>query len=229
MNRQEHEHLAEWDAAYVLGALRPADRRVYEQHMEQCQLCREAVNELSSMPGLLAHIRPEPEVDLPDQPRAPADVVDAVLRTEHRRTTRRRRRLGWAAAAAAVLALVIAIPAALMLQSADDAVSVALEPVDAAPTSMSVEVSLTPTAWGTDLSIECRYPTDMGYQERQTWYALIVTDTAGASTQVSTWRAVAGQTITLDAATAVDLEDIASLTVITASGSEVLTAPIPGP
>ncbi|GAA1235822.1 zf-HC2 domain-containing protein [Prauserella halophila] len=229
MTRPDHEGFAEWDAAYVLGALTPADRRAYEEHMQQCPLCRDAVNALASMPGLLAQIRPESEADLPDQHREPVDLMDAMLRKEDRRRVRRRHRLlVWATAAAAVLVLVLAIPAALVHQPADDVVSVGLEPVDSAYSPMDVDVTLAPEAWGTRLSIECEYPAQLDYQRQQTWYALVVTDVDGTSTRASTWQAVPGDTVVLGAATAVSLDGVASLAVVTAGGEEVLTATIPG-
>ena len=49
----EHEKFAQWDAAYVLGALEPADRRLFEEHLENCERCQGAVSELSALPGLL--------------------------------------------------------------------------------------------------------------------------------------------------------------------------------
>ncbi|MBB3663601.1 hypothetical protein FB384_002505 [Prauserella sediminis] len=228
MNRPDHEGFAEWDAAYVLGALTPTDRRAYEEHMERCPLCRDAVNGLASMPGLLAQIRPGSEGDLPDQHREPVDLMDAMLRKEHRRSGRRRRRLlAWATAAAVVLVLVLAIPAALVRPAADDAVSVDLEPVGSVSSEMDVDVTLASEIWGTRLSIECDYPARLDYQRQQTWYALVVTDADGASTQVSTWQAVPGETVVLGAATAVSLDDVASLTVVTGGGEEVLSAPVP--
>ncbi|MBB3050474.1 hypothetical protein FHS23_001469 [Prauserella isguenensis] len=228
MNRLDHEGFAEWDAAYVLGALTPTDRRAYEEHMEQCPLCRDAVNDLASMAGLLAQIRPGPDTDLPDQHREPVDLMDAMLRREHRRGVRRRRRLlVWATAAAAVLVLVLAIPAALVHRPAADAVSVALEPVDSVSSSMDVDVTLAPEAWGTRLSIECEYAARLDYQRQQPWYALVVTDADGTSTRASTWQAVPGETVVLGGATAVSLDDVASLTVVTAGGEEVLTASVP--
>lgn len=48
------DRYAEWDAAYVLGALSPSDRRAYERHLAECGTCRAAVAELAGMPGLLS-------------------------------------------------------------------------------------------------------------------------------------------------------------------------------
>ncbi len=49
----------EWDAAYVLGALSPHDRRAFEQHLATCAACREAVAELAGMPGILGMLTAE--------------------------------------------------------------------------------------------------------------------------------------------------------------------------
>lgn len=51
--RCEHEHD---DGAYVLGALSPAERAAYEQHLATCSFCREAVADLSTMPDLLSRL-----------------------------------------------------------------------------------------------------------------------------------------------------------------------------
>ena len=47
----DHARFAEWDSAYVLGALSPSDRREFEEHLEICDLCARAVAELSPCPG----------------------------------------------------------------------------------------------------------------------------------------------------------------------------------
>ena len=53
-----HDDYADWDAAYVLGALPVAERREYETHLAGCAACRAAVAELAGMPGLLAQLPP---------------------------------------------------------------------------------------------------------------------------------------------------------------------------
>ena len=46
----------QWDAAYVLGALSPEQRKEFEEHLGGCQACRDAVVELAGLPGLLARV-----------------------------------------------------------------------------------------------------------------------------------------------------------------------------
>jgi hypothetical protein len=43
-------------AAYVLGALSPAERSDYERHMAECPICRTDVAELAVLPGLLGRL-----------------------------------------------------------------------------------------------------------------------------------------------------------------------------
>lgn len=51
------EHVyADWDAAYVLGALSSTERREYEQHLVDCVSCQRALSEVAAMPGLLSKV-----------------------------------------------------------------------------------------------------------------------------------------------------------------------------
>ena len=55
-----------WDAAYVLGALPPRERREYENHLAGCAECTTDVLELAGIPGLLARARTTPSSTGPD-------------------------------------------------------------------------------------------------------------------------------------------------------------------
>ncbi|GAB2473093.1 zf-HC2 domain-containing protein [Promicromonospora xylanilytica] len=119
------DQYAEWDAAYVLGALSPSDRRAYERHLAECAACRAAVAELAGMPGLLGTLTPaHAEALLTEAPGSegsgartsegggplphgvsprPADVVSlASLAGAARRSRTRRRSLAAVAASALV-------------------------------------------------------------------------------------------------------------------------------
>ncbi len=223
----DHEVYAQWDASYVLGALTAGDRRAYQAHLEMCERCRAAVAELASMPGLLARARPQ--VESWEDPEAaagpPANLVDLVTQRGQRRTRRLRNRVivGVSAVAAAV-ALAIAVPMALISPSAPEpALTVALAPVG--DSTMTATLGLSPVAWGTSIDVTCDYPAaDTWEGDDGPWaYSLIVTDDAGNTSQVSTWTAVPGKTIHLDAGTSVPLDEIASIQVVSAGGQAILT------
>ena len=101
----EHARFADWDSAYVLGALSPAERREYEEHLETCETCRRSVAELSPIPGLLARLSVERAEALLVDDQAPAaprpELLDAVRREGRRRGIRRTRILIAVGAAAA--------------------------------------------------------------------------------------------------------------------------------
>lgn len=109
---------------------------------------------------------------------------------------------------------------------------------------MSVKVELESVAWGTRLSIVCEYPPtssppnssppaghspDSFPPSSVPAYGLILTDDTGAAREVSTWSAVPGRTIDLTASTALELDDISELTVVTSAGAPLLTATLPPP
>ena len=70
------DEFAEWDAAYVLGALGPSDRRAYERHLAGCAACRSAVAELAGLPGLLGTISPAHARALTEGDAGPGEPAD---------------------------------------------------------------------------------------------------------------------------------------------------------
>jgi hypothetical protein len=225
----EHGHFADWDAAYVLGALGPADRRAFEAHLEQCELCRAAIAEMAPTIGLLSRVAPErAESMLAPSPIAVAtsaeeDGPDAASRARviELGAHRARRRRGWwigglAAAAALVVVAVVGVTAAIVPSGATQVV--ALEPVVDVPVTASVE--LTDVAWGTRLDMVCSYGDGDG---TASWpYALVVTAVDGTTSEVSSWLAFPGATARLSAGTALEPDEIAALEIRSVSSGKVL-------
>ena len=223
---REHEAFADWDAAYVLGALGSADRHAYEDHLAGCDLCRAAVAELAPVPGLLARApRPADE----DAGGPPAGLVDLVLRRDARRRVRRRL---FAAGIAAVLVvgLAVAVPLVTRGPTAQAGPLQTVTLVRRADTALAATVGLTPVAWGTRLTMDCVYPAASASgpypppTSGDAVYTLVVTDVDGRTSQVSTWSSAPGRDVRLDAATAVPLNRIASLEVRSSGGSTLLAA-----
>ncbi|WP_438855028.1 anti-sigma factor family protein [Agromyces sp. M3QZ16-3] len=239
----DHERYADWDAAYVLGALVPADRRAYEGHLEDCDRCRAAVAELAPMPGLLARLDAESAAaveatdaeallgtgDLPAS--APDDSARrgtaAARGAEHRdpagraestvprrHAPRRPRRLRvLAAIAASVLLVAVAVVGVVTATLQGDDAEV-VAMEPVGDTPLTASIAISSVPWGTRLSITCRYGTGEWTGEGETWeYGLYVTDAAGEQTQVSTWHAGEGQVVRLDAGTALERDDLVSIEV----------------
>lgn len=223
----DHARFAEWDSAYVLGALSPAERREYEEHLESCERCRRAVAELTPMPGLLARLTPDRASALLEEPavapQAPRpELLDAV-RKEGRRRRIRRMRLQFAAAAAAVVVVLTAVLVPLaILRSATDTQTVAFEAVLDVP--VSATATLTSVGWGTSIELDCRYgEVATSDAPEDGWpYALYVVDRDGNSSEVSSWNASPGKTARLAAGTSLGLDDIASLEIRALGSGDVL-------
>lgn len=75
------------DAAYVLGALAPGERRAYEAHLPGCPDCRASLADLSGIPGALRKVPADlafsmlapaagPEADLAGAPEDPGEPAE---------------------------------------------------------------------------------------------------------------------------------------------------------
>lgn len=227
----DHPRFADWDSAYVLGALSPAERREYEEHLETCETCRRSVAELSPIPGLLARLSVERAEALLVEEQAPAapppELLDAVRREGRRRGIRRTRiRIAVGAAAAAVVLAAVLAPLAFT-RPGPGARTLAFDTVADVP--VTATAVLTPADWGTRIDLDCRYEspasdaTDAADVPGDGWpYALVVVDRDGNRTELSSWRASPGVTARLEAGTALDLDDIASLEITGVESGNVL-------
>jgi hypothetical protein len=231
MTNPDHVHFAEWDAAYVLGALSPADRREFEDHLEECERCRAAVAELSALPGLLGRLDDARAFALLEHPddetvsSAPADLVARIR--ERDRTQRVRRTLlsvaGLAAAAVLASVLTLAVPALVTTAPVPQAHS-AFVPVAGTTIPVDVTLDLFPAEWGTRIKMDCVYhPAGAGADGPYgpVVYSLWVVGTDGSEHSVSTWNATPGGEVFLDAATADSLGDIEQFDLRSADGDTV--------
>ena len=224
------------DAAYVLGALSPAERLDFERHLDTCDECSRSVRSFAGMPGLLDLVDPEVLADPPVDPPLPSTLLPSLTRVVERRSRRRVVVVaGLAAAAAAVVAL--AAPAVL---DQDEA------PVSGPPTSTSspdtrdrvetqemaplgdvpvkATLGLERVIWGTRMLLTCSYDKDAIAVElpRKVEYVMFVTAVDGRSEQVGSWTSVDGTTMEVPAATSVRRDDIATVEVRTVDGRVVL-------
>ena len=228
-----HAHYSDWDAAYVLGSLSPAERREFETHLESCERCRASVAELSGLPGLLARLDADRAFELLEQsddatlaetatiPPIPADLVARIQGREAARRSRRRTRLLLGLAAAAVIATAIALPVSIA-SAPHPTVSTALSQVVKSP--LSAQVELTSVGWGTKVEMSCRYrDIDSGAPETTRWvYALWVVQKNGTATELSSWSAANNSTVNLSAGTSVPVAQIAAVQVRSVRDGKVL-------
>jgi hypothetical protein len=234
------ESLHEWDGAYVLGALSPEDRSIFEEHLEGCASCPRAVAELAGIPALLARV-PEPARTDRDEEEhkspalaAPIGARSAApeLATLARRARRTRVRRRWVAAGTALLAAAAIVTAVLLPNRSDapQAPTTSIALTQPAPGPLTATVDLTAQRWGTALSMTCHYASSngpSGYAPASSRYALYVTDVSGTATRVASWSAWPGATIHASGAIDVPESQVRAVEVRDAtSGAVLLSSPV---
>ena len=209
------DRFATWDAAYVLGALSPVERREYEEHLAGCAACQAAVAELAGMPGLLAQVPPEDAALLAA---APVEVLDDgpppdLLAKIRGRSDRRWRLTRTVVGAAAALLLVLAGTAyavGLLPFGSSEPRRVAFQAVQ--PTGLTAVADVVPVENGTNIEVQCAYG-----ETNEPWpgggyghadYTIYVVDRAGNATEIKRWPVKPNRTMTPDGHTTLRVRQI---------------------
>jgi anti-sigma-K factor RskA len=213
---------AHLDAAYILGALDPAERVEFEAHLRTCADCRARVEEVRSVPALLAGLDEsaflddaEPIIGSPEAP--PETLLPGLLRAARRERQRRRiltGGLGLVAAAGIAALILVALPSSATHPKQQRLTALVASPV-------SASVSLEAKKWGTELDLTCWYnngadvPT--GYK-----YGLTVVGADGKPDNLGTWELEPGSKITFPAGTALAPDQIKSVRITKPDGTAIL-------
>jgi hypothetical protein len=237
------DKFAQWDAAYVLGALSPAERREFEEHLASCPSCKAEVSELAAVPGLLAQVSPADAAMLamaddstveytetPESSAAPAEVIEgpppSLLPKMIKKVRARRRRMVAAVAgiaAAAVLVLGgIAVSAGLLPLGPQDPQRVAFSAV--VPSAMTAVADVIPMESGTEIKVECQYgeisdPTPGSGQEN---YSIYVVDRAGNASEIKEWPVTPNKQMRPSGTTPLKVSEIADLEIRESDTNDVV-------
>lgn len=214
MTDVDHDRFRDLTAAYVIGALDPADRAELDRHLQDCADCRADVVAFAPLPALLGRVEPH-EVDLPDPSRGSDALVASVLEDE-RRLVGSRQRWRWLAGAAGVIAIALGLVAVLD----DDAPTrrgggVELA-VDVAAPDVTAEVVADRREWGTYVHLSAA-----GLPERDV-YLMWTVDQTGSWEPIGSWGPTAGGRAQLGCSTSLDLEEIDRVVVTSATRDDEL-------
>ncbi|MDM7853308.1 anti-sigma factor family protein [Cellulomonas alba] len=222
----------EWDAAYVLGALEPADRRAYEDHLRTCDECREAVAELAGIPGVL-RLLPADEAGASAHDADAPGLADVIPIADVARSARRHRRRRTTLVAAAAGVLLVGGVAGGFAAAGDHgspapSVTVAaqhlqLQAADAS--GVEADLTMSARAWGTRLDWSCTYPAPGAGglpADYEPTYELVVVQADGTPTVVATWAAHGGSAHGLGASTSVPTASIRSIEIRTTDSASPL-------
>ena len=226
MSTDEFSH---YDAAYVLGALSPADRCAFEDHLKVCAACASSVSDLAGLPGLMSKVSLD-QLTQEAEP-LPETLLPSLARTVRRERQKRRLAVGAVAAAAACVLAVGAVgitkaesPARPPVTSSPSSASGTANMVMTAvvPSPVTASARLVDMAWGTAIDLTCNYRTTGSYPAGGTPYAMVVIDRRGAVQQVATWNALPNRELTVTGASSRPRRDIQAVEIRTLSGQTIL-------
>lgn len=223
-------------AAYVIGALSPAERLDFEKHLGECDDCSRAIRELAGIPGLLGRVEP----NVLEHPVVEGPVPDTLLPTLSRRVRDFRRRRMMIAAGVAAAAVAVLVPVGLSQVGSDDGsrpdtsrpstepstvAAKPMHPVGDVP--LKARVTLESVTWGTRLGLTSTYDRNsMGHRLPPSMdYTLCVRTWDGRLEKVGSWKSVSGMEMQISGATAARVEEISWVQVRGPDGRVVLRLP----
>lgn len=214
------DQFREWDAAYLLGALSPGDRRAFEQHLATCPECAASVASMAGVPGVLA-ILPADRALATIAPQAP-NLMPGLARAAEQRQRRTRRRAVVVAAAAVVTAAVacigVFVPRDTPAEPAGQVVSLA----QIVTSKLHAQVRIVDEPWGTTIETTCMYDRSPSSSGRARGYALFVTDSHGKVSQLASWSAAPGSIATPTATTKLSRAEIRTLDIRSTESGRIL-------
>jgi hypothetical protein len=208
------DNLAEWDAAYVLGALSLEERRTYENYLAVNPASAAELTELVGMPGILNALSREEAlaltamaVDMPSEglgSDSGSGNVASLAQAAAKRQ-RRTRRTVLATALASAAAFLIAggvVGATVFPRSTPPQATVAMQPMQTTPREgLTAQLAVTEKKWGTELNWSCEYT--KGWARDVKSYDIVVTTNEGTQYVVGSWKPAGDEATGLTAATSI--------------------------
>jgi anti-sigma factor RsiW len=211
-----HDELRDALGAYVLGALEPAERAEVAAHLEGCATCRAELAAIAPLPGLLGRLDVD-EAAATDLPVPEGPVAGALAEVRRVRRTRRRR-IGLVAAALVVVGGTTAIVVHERASGPDGAEFTASAP----RTHVRATARLEEHASGTTIALRLSgVPSDARCR-------LVVIGRDGHREVAGSWRASYAGDVTVEGATAMTRQEIASMRIVTFDGRRLVTIPVSG-
>jgi anti-sigma-K factor RskA len=207
----------EWDAAYLLGALSPDERREYEAHLAGCPDCSADVAAMAGLPGVLSVVTAERA--LAESDAAPDLMPRLAAAAERVRRRARWRAAGLVAAAAAVAAIAVGVVPQVI---PDETPARTVELAQTVPSPVRANARLVAEQWGTRIEATCSYDKPASGWAQQRTYGLYVTDRSGKVVRVATWVAAPGVVAEAYATTTLQVAQIAGLDIRSEETGKVL-------
>ena len=144
---------------YVVGAIDPAERALVEEHLAECQSCRDELAGMAGLPAMLSRV-PAADVErlsllsLPEAMQPPDELLNSLIRKV---SAKRKSRMWRNVAAVAAAAVIAAGGATTVSQLTRPAVAEQDWAHAASPAGhIAALVDYSPVSWGTAMRVQVR-------------------------------------------------------------------------
>jgi hypothetical protein len=225
--RCEHEHD---DGAYVLGALSPAERSAYEQHLATCSFCREAVRDIATLPDLLSRLDATEFAKLIDPSLSANQEHHPIRRMVTRRKSAKTLTVRVLSSAAALLLIALVGVGVFVLTRGSSAPAatppgpaVAMMPV-AGASPLTATLRMTSKAGGTLVNLTCEYSKSAATPYT---FRLMAYGPDEEKEQIGSWQAQPGTDFAMEAVTHFTAGSLSKLELVQYDGKVLLAYDIP--
>jgi len=184
----EHELFAYDDAAYLLGALEPAERQAFERHLSSCSICQESVGELAGLPALLEQVDPSTLEGLDAEP-VPESLLPKLLSEVGRHRSRRALRTAATGFLVACLLAVLALGGVRYWSDTHRPQTLVMQAISPDAAGIHATVRLLGEGTNTRIQLDCGYHSTQapGYPGEELSYRMVVFNRAGMARDLGSW------------------------------------------
>ena len=140
---------------YVVGAIDPAERALVDDHLAECQSCRDELAGLAGLPAMLSRV-PADDVErlsllsLPEAMQPSDELLNSLLR----KVSANRKSRMWRSVAAVAAAAVIAAAGATTVSQLTSSATSGQDWAKAASGHVAAVVDYEPVGWGTAMRVQ---------------------------------------------------------------------------
>ncbi len=221
----QHDEFKDWAGAYVLGALEPHERRLFQRHAERCERCQADIDDFASIPGLLSRLDPDADVERVDRSavdesltRISVLATDSVRDDLSRLRTGRRRWRGAALVASAAAAVLLVTSIAISVSTGTPPGNETATALQVTDTLAAGTVSIDARPWGTAIAVDL---VDLPARDE---YRLWAVDAAGNRQPAATWGPTPTGTAVVSGATSLSPHDVTRIEITSNNSTDLLLA-----
>ena len=220
----DHDRYAYDDAAYVLGALEPADRVAFERHVASCPICHQSVTELAGLPAILQQVDPASLDTLNAEP-VPDSLLPRLLAEVSRNRSRRTVRIAATGFLVACLLAVLAFGGVQVWSHSHRPQVLVMQPVSPDATGVHATVRLLGDSADPRIQLDCGYlgnPNEEPNPSYEPSYRMVVFNRAGMMRDLGSWSPEPGENVELVRDSPWRLQALSRIEIATSSGEVLL-------